>query len=191
MKSRLQRGRRLLEEQLALLASSKSCCTPRCRTSKSGLRISVIACCRPRSRPRRCACVVPLARDRARWRACSLTVCAALSPAAGAQGVIFSRCLGTILPLPPLAVAPRRTEVTLPDGDRLAVAMYSPVPTVSPRRREVVICAFHGLGSRRAPLYAAGGGGRDGARLRGVDGRSSGCGQAADSRAASITAGGR
>lgn len=74
-------------------------------------------------------------------------------PPLWAQGGYLQSVLGNYLPLPPLAVAPRRTEVTLPDGDRLAVAMYSPVPTVSPRRREVVICAFHGLGGHGERPY--------------------------------------
>jgi predicted alpha/beta-fold hydrolase len=67
-------------------------------------------------------------------------------PPLWAQGGYLQSVLGNYLPLPPPPTPATRSEVLLPDGDRLAVRIFAPTSAAPARSVPTVICAFHGLG---------------------------------------------
>jgi hypothetical protein len=74
------------------------------------------------------------------------------APAWAANGYLQSM-LGNYLPKPALTVAPQRTEVLLPDGDRLVAQVYPPLHSAPRLARKTVLCAFHGLGGHSQRPY--------------------------------------
>lgn len=61
--------------------------------------------------------------------------------------------LGNYLPNPPLLVPAQKTEVLLPDGDRLVAKVYAPPPEAPALAKKTVVCAFHGLGGHSDRPY--------------------------------------
>ncbi len=67
-------------------------------------------------------------------------------PPIWARSGYLQSVLGNYLPRPKLTVPWTRTEVSLPDGDRLVARVYAPKPEAEKPQRPTVICVFHGLG---------------------------------------------
>ena len=61
--------------------------------------------------------------------------------------------LGNYLRSPPFSATPTRTEITLPDGDRLVAKVFASSPESAERARKVVLCVFHGLGGNDERHY--------------------------------------
>ena len=67
-------------------------------------------------------------------------------PPRWAKSGYLQSLFGNYLAAPPFSAQSERTEIDLPDGDRLVARVFAPPPEVRTGKREVVLCGFHGLG---------------------------------------------